>query len=51
MRGCTFDIHFTCDGSGSDVLGITVNGEKIEGNVIAPVAGETLKVEVALGKK
>lgn len=51
MRGCTFDIHFTCDGNGSDVLGITVNGEKIEGNVIAPVAGETLKVEVALGKK
>ncbi len=51
MRGCTFDIHFTGNGEGSDVLGITVNGEAIEGNIIAPIAGETLKVEVTLGKK
>jgi cellobiose phosphorylase len=51
MRDCTFDIHFTCDGEGTDVLGITVDGVAIEGNVIAPVAGKTLKVEVKLGKK
>ena len=51
MRDCTYDIHFTCDGEGSDVLGITVDGKEIEGNVIAPVAGATLKVEVKLGKK
>ncbi len=51
MRDCTFDIHFTSNGEGSDVLGITVDGEAIEGNVIAPVAGKTLKVEVKLGKK
>ena len=51
MRGCTYDIHFTCDGEGSDVLAITVNGKAIDGNVIAPVSGETLCVEVKLGKK
>ena len=51
MRDCTFDVHFICDGEGSDVLGITVDGEAIDGNIIAPVAGKTIKVEVKLGKK
>jgi cellobiose phosphorylase len=51
MRDCTFDIHFTGNGEGTDVLGITVDGEPIEGNIIAPVAGKTFKVEVKLGKK
>jgi hypothetical protein len=51
MRDCTFDVHFTGDGTGSDVLSITVDGKEIEGNIIAPVAGKTFKVEVKLGKK
>lgn len=51
MRGCTFDVHFTGNGEGSDVLEILVDGEKIEGNVVAPVAGKTIKVDVKLGKK
>jgi hypothetical protein len=51
MRDCTFDVSFTCDGTGSDVLEIKVDGNVIEGNIIAPVAGKTIKVEVKLGKK
>ena len=51
MRDCTFDIHFTGNGEGSDVLEIIADGVKIEGNILTPVAGKTIKVEVKLGKK
>ncbi len=53
FRGCVYDVRFSCDGQGSDVLSVKVNGEKIdsENNVIPAKEGETLVVEVSLGKK
>ena len=53
FRGCTYEIAFHGDGNGSDVLSLCVNGRKVtlKNNVIAPVAGEILKVDVMLGKK
>ena len=51
MRDCTFDIHFTGNGEGADVLEIIADDVKIEGNILTPVAGKTIKVEVKLGKK
>lgn len=51
FRGCTYEITYLGDGAGSDVLGVTVNGKAVSGTVIAPKAGETLRVEVKLGKK
>ena len=51
FRGCTYEISFHGDGNGSDVLSIYVNGKPVQGNIVAPVAGETLRVDVTLGKK
>lgn len=51
FRGCTYEVHFTGNGEGSDLLEMMVNGVPVESNVVPPVAGETLKVEVKLGKR
>lgn len=51
FRGCTYEISFHGDGNGSDVLSIYVDGKPVQGNIVAPVAGETLRVDVTLGKK
>ena len=51
FRGCTYEISFRADGSGSDVLSICVNGKPVQGNIVAPAAGKTLRVDVTLGKK
>lgn len=51
FRGCTYEISLRADGSGSDVLSICVNGKPVQGNIVAPDAGKTLRVDVTLGKK
>lgn len=51
FRGCVYDISFHGDGEGADVLRVLVNGAEVSGNVIPPVPGETLRVEVIIGKK
>ena len=53
FRGCTYDIHYTCDGRGCDVTEIRIDGKVVRArdNVIAPVAGKTLNIEVRIGKK
>lgn len=51
FRGCTYEVHFSGNGEGSDILAMTVNGKAVDSNIVAPVPGETLKVEVKLGKK
>ena len=51
FRGCTYEISFHGDGSGSDVLSIYVDGKPVQGNIVAPDAGKTLRVDVTLGKK
>jgi len=50
FRGCIYDITFKCDGSGSDVVGIKVNGESVsyKDNIIPAESGKTLKIEVKL---
>lgn len=50
FRGCVYDITFKCDGSGSDVVGIKVNGESVsyKDNIIPAESGKTLKIEVEL---
>ena len=52
FRSCVYDITFKGDGSGSDVLSVKINGQPFEGknNTVPPRAGETLKIEVLLGK-
>lgn len=51
FRGCTYEISLRADGSGSDVLSICVNEKPVQGNIVAPDAGKTLRVDVTLGKK
>ena len=51
FRGCTYNVSFTGNGEGSDVLWVKVNGELIDGNIVPAKEGETLNVEVSLGKK
>ena len=53
FRGCTYNIKFIGDGTGSDVDSITVNGKAVsyKDNVIPPVEGKTLDVVVRLTKK
>jgi cellobiose phosphorylase len=53
FRGCTYDITFIGNGEGADVLSMKVNGEEVcyENNVVPAKEGETLKIEVYLGKK
>jgi cellobiose phosphorylase len=51
FRGCTYNVSFTGNGEGSDVLSVKVNGELIDGNIVPAKEGETLNVEVSLGKK
>lgn len=51
FRGCTYNVSFTGNGEGSDVLSVKVNGELIDGNIVPAKEGETLTVEVSLGKK
>ena len=45
-----YDITFKCDGRGSDVVGIKVNGESVsyKDNIIPAESGKTLKIEVEL---
>lgn len=53
FRDCVYDVRFTCDGTGSDVVCMKVNGEEVhyDRNIVPARPGETLVVEVCLGKK
>ena len=54
FRECTYNITFVGDGTGSDVTGITVNGNptSFENNVVPAAKGATLDITVTLsGKK
>lgn len=51
FRDCTYEVHFSGNGEGSDILEMTVNGVPVESNIVAPVAGEVLRIEVKLGKR
>ncbi|MGN1096190.1 MAG: GH36-type glycosyl hydrolase domain-containing protein [Eubacteriales bacterium] len=50
FRGCVYDIHFVCDGTGCDVVRMTVNGEEVsyKDNIVPAQPGKTLKIEVSL---
>lgn len=52
FRGCTYNITFVGDGTGSDVESITVNGKQTayEDNIVPAKEGETLDVVVRLTK-
>ena len=53
FRGCTYNIKFIGDGTGSDVESITVGGKPVsyKDNVVPPVPGATLDIVVKLSKK
>jgi len=51
FRGCTYEISYHGDGTGSDVTEIRVNGKTASSNIVPPVSGETLQVDVLLGKR
>ncbi|MBQ0010789.1 MAG: hypothetical protein KBS76_06795, partial [Ruminococcus sp.] len=53
FRGCTYEITYLCDGTGSDILSIEENGKPVSypDNVIPPVEGQTLTLTVRLGKQ
>ena len=52
FRDCTYEIFYHGDGTGSDVLALSVNGKTVPADTpIAPVSGEPLKIDVTLGKK
>lgn len=53
FRDCTYNIKFTGDGNGSDVIEIKVDGKTVsyDDNIIPAQPGKTLDVSVTLGKR
>jgi len=53
FRGCTYNVKFVGDGTGSDVVSITVNGKPVsyKDNIVPPTDGATLDITVKLSKK
>lgn len=51
FRDCVYDIKYTCLGTGCDVKEIKVDGKVVsyKDNVIPPVSGKTMNVEVTIG--
>lgn len=51
FRGCTYRIRYRGAERGTDVLSVSVDGTPVKGNIIAPVSGAVLNVDVSLGIK